>query len=342
MTLEWDVWLPADPTPAMDVLAEAKIAHGGPQTTVLEKYAPGLNRTGLSIPNPLTPGVMTVGQDVFGPDVPTGGAWMTTFGRAIAMARAPFERAAPGSETPRLFSEDYFATVRRYQERMAGARSLDAKAAAELALEFLGSNGGLHVEIKSWDSEPEHVALFVEQLRAKGINVKTVSSWKYSQLGKVHGASRTKWIHGLRDLREAVGNGVVSPGDGAGGSERDDVIEEGDEVGFNAGALLREDPDRPREFVIDEQALQEVVAIQRLRKLKLQLYVQENAASPQAVDLITKLANSRRDVFELGFSWGNISGRAEAATSGGSGFGKQAIPGEHDRSRIPLRVRENL
>ena len=231
--------------------------------------------------------------------------------------------------------------ARRYQERMASARTLDAEAASALALEFLGPNGGLHVEIKSWDSTPEHVALFVEQLRAKGIRVKTVSSWKYSQLGKVENASRTKWVHGLRDLREFVFNGRISPGDGASGGERDDVIEEGDEVGFNAGALLREDPDRPRQFMVDEQALAEIVAMQRERKLKLQLYVQENEASPQAVDLIARLANSHREVFELGFSWGNISGRAEAGTTGGSGFGKQALPGEHDPSRTALRVREN-
>jgi hypothetical protein len=342
LTLEWDVWLPPDPTPAMDILSEAKIAHGGPTTTVLEKYAPGVNRLGvLPIPNPLGGGPISVGEDVFGPDVPTGSEWMTIFGRAIAMARAPFEAAAGGSAQPKIFSEEHLQMARRYYERTASARTLNAKAASELALEFLGPNGGLHVEIKSWDSEPEHVALFVEQLRAKGITVRTVSSWKYSQLGKVENASRTKWVHGLRDLREFVFNGRLSPGDGARGGERDDVIEEGDEVGFNAGALLREDPDRPRQFVVDEQALQEVVAVQRERKLKLQLYVQENEASPQAVDLITQLANSRRDVFELGFSWGNISGRAEAGTSGGSGFGKQAIPGEHDPSRISLRVWEN-
>jgi hypothetical protein len=342
LTLEWDVWLPPDPTPEMDILSEAKIAHGGPKTTVLEKYAPGLNRIGvLPIQDPMGMGPMTVGEDVFGSDVPTGSDWMTTFGRAIALARAPFERAAAGSPLPKLFSQEHLQMVRRYDERMVSARGLDAKAASQLALEFLGPSGGLHVEIKSWDSKPEHVALFVEQLRAQGIDVKTVSSWKYSQLGQVEGASRTKWVHGLRDMREFVSNGRLSPGDGAGGAERDDVIEAGDEVGFNAGALLREDPDRPRQFVIDEQALQEIIAIQRDRKLKLQLYVQENEASPQSVDLVTRLANSHRDVFELGFSWGNISGRAEAGTTGGSGFGKQALPGEHDPTRIPLRVREN-
>ena len=342
LTLEWDVWLPRNPTPEMDILSEATIAHGGTQTTVLEKYAPGANRMGeLPVITPFGMGMVAIGQDVFGRDVPTGSDWMTTFGRAIAMARAPFEHVAPGTASPKPFSEEHLQIARRYNERMASARTLDAKAASELALEYLGPNGGLHVEIKSWDSTPEHVALFVDQLRAKGINVKTVSSWTYSQLGKVEGASRTKWVHGLRDLRRFLVNGSLSPGDGAGGAERDEVIEEGDEVGLNAGALLREDPDRPRQFIIDEGALQEVIALQRARNLRLQLYVQENEASPQAVDLITRLANSHRDVFELGFSWGNISGRAEAGTTGGSGFGKQAIPGEHDPGRISQRLWEN-
>jgi hypothetical protein len=70
--------------------------------------------------------------------------------------------------------------------------------------------------------------------------------------------------------------------------------------------------------------------------------VQENEASPQAIDVITQLVNSRSDVFPSGFSYGNLSGRAESGTTGGSGFGKQWTQGEHDPSRFPLRIRETL
>ena len=359
MTLEWDVWLPLNPTSSTDILSKAKIAHGGTTTTMLEDKAPGANRKGhIDVTTPAGKVRMPVGQDVYGPDIPTGSGWMTTFGQAIAMARGARQGPAKGkpgfgNEPRKLDPKDPTREIeegseedRKRRKRERVAMTGDAKAAAEVAREFLGPNGGLHVEIKSWDSKPADVKLFVDQLTAQGIKVRTVSSWKFSQLSGVDkGVSRTKWVHGLKDLIAYVEKGRSSPGDGAGGSERDKVIEQGDEVGFNAGSLLREHPRRPREFIIDEQALKLVTAIQRSHKLKLQLYVQENAASPQAVDLVTKLANSHKDVFELGFGWGNISGRAEGGTTGGSGFGKQAfVPGagEHDKSKIPLRVRENL
>jgi hypothetical protein len=288
MTLEWDVWLPPDPAGVTD-LNQVRIAHGGMVTTVGEAVAPGFGRGRADVR-----------------EGPSGSEWMTIFGRAVAMARGGGNAVQPPDG--------------REQQLREIAQTTYASQAATLTKEYLGPNGGLVLDVKSTYSTAADIAAFVEMLRSEGINVVSVGTFKFSQLAGVSREMRTKFFHGLHDLENAIARGrSATPGGEA--RESDGVVHGGDYVMFNAGALLRHSGAR---YTVDQAAYQHLIAMQQEAHLHVGVYVQETAAAPEAIDQITQLVNARTDVFDLGFAYGNVSGRADARVSG-TGFGSQEL-----------------
>jgi hypothetical protein len=291
LPLEWDVWLPPDPKQLTD-LSAVKIAHGNLGTTVGQGIA-GDDPVGYAR------------DDV--KNAPSSGDWMRIFGTAMSMYRGVASGKPGGGEAE---AKQRDAQLKKLREGTTGDDAI------KIAKEFIGPNGGLILDVKSTYSKPEHVATFVKYLKAQGINVFGVGTFKPEQLAALDKDTRkVKFFHGINDLERA------SAGMHMGGK-----LEKGDDVMFNAGSLLSEGREYlvagDKTYQVDQGAFQRLVAIQRSLSLNIGLYVQESAVSPDAVQKVTELVNKHPAVFTRGFAYGNISGEAEKMSEG-TGMGAQ-------------------
>jgi hypothetical protein len=287
LPLEWDVWLPPNVGPDLN-LAQVKIAHGNKGTTVAQRVA-GEDPIGLAR------------RDVA--DRPNATAWMELFAQAIAMHRAGTQATGGVPES----------SVEREQAMEEARRRTVAQEALDLATQFLRAPGGLILDIKSSYSTAADVATFVGVLRARGINVIGVGTFAPEQLAAVpEGVRRVRFFNGVNGLEAAAARGELHAGD---------------DVMFNAGALVMSSRAYvvagELTWEVDREAYQRVVAVRQSNDVHVGLYVQESDVAAQAVEVIVDLVNSHPDVFDRGFAYGNVGRAAETQTEG-SGMGDQA------------------
>jgi hypothetical protein len=219
-------------------------------------------------------------------------------GEAVGYLRDDVKRSPHAGEWMALF------------EQAVAMERGDGAVDANTALEFLGPDGGLILDIKSTYSTPADIATFVKFLRGQGINVFGVGTFDPEQLAALDASTRqVRFFHGINDLEGEA-----------------DELEPGAEVMFNGGSLLDEDREYvvagDRSYEVDQDAYQRLVALQRRLMLNIGLYVQEPAVSPEAVQRITELVNRNPTIFTRGFAYGNVSGSAEKHTEG-TGLGAQ-------------------
>jgi hypothetical protein len=119
--------------------------------------------------------------------------------------------------------------------------------------------------------------------------------------GKTHaGPTEIKFFHLAGDLQNACLGGTVQAGD---------------TVMFNAGSLIDYDRFSRGENKKDSYELKTEV-INQLRTYKqhygfrLGVYVQEYDIDDRAATMLMEATNNNADVFDLGFSWGGLSGKA--------------------------------
>ncbi len=279
---EWDVWLDKEDP---GNLAKTKIAHGNLATTILQS-APGMKDTTVGYNRADVKGAKNSGQ------------WMEIFGKAVAMYRG-------GG------SVDHEAADKQPPGREAAMQAALAATTAEQAIntcvDFMRkeNGGGLILDVKSTYSTPAAINSFIDTLKAKGINVIGVGTFRHTQLdGIEEGVRQVKFFHAITGVENAGANGG---------------LKQGDHLMFNAGSLVRK---AGNGYVVDDGAVQSLAALVAKFDLYVGLYVQEGDIDEKAVDTIMKLVNKIPHLFKDGFAYGNVSGRAETETDG-TGMGSQ-------------------
>lgn len=178
LPLEWDVWLPPDPTQVTN-LANVKIAHGNLGTTVAQ---------GVGGDDPVGYARDDVKRS------PHAGEWMDLFGQAVALYRGESGDAKRRDEQ-----------LKQLQAGTSGAE------ATQIAKEFIGPDGGLILDVKSTYSTPADIAAFVKALRGQGINVFGVGTFKPEQLAALGDDTRkVTFFHGINDMESKAGE--LKPG----------------------------------------------------------------------------------------------------------------------------------
>ncbi|HVV85343.1 MAG TPA: hypothetical protein VHE35_19910 [Kofleriaceae bacterium] len=294
---EWDVWIDKEDP---GNLSKTKIAHGSLTTTILQS-APGMKDT-------------TVGynrKDV--QNAKNSAQWMEIFGQAIAMYRAgAAPEAGAGDKQP----------DGRAEAMQAALKATTAEEAMATCANFMRkeNGGGLILDVKSTYSTPADINTFIDSLKARGIYVMGVGTFRHTQLdGIEEGVRQVKFFHAI--------TGVANAG-ASGGLKQDDHLM------FNAGSLVKQ---QGQGYVVDEGALQTLSDLVNKFNLYVGLYVQEGDIDEKAVDTIMKLVNRMPHLFKDGFAYGNVSGKAETETDG-SGMGSQAKADALDKAAAAPRT----
>ncbi len=296
--LEWDVWL--DPIHPEEI-GRAKIAHGNKGTTVGQHLVKDLP-------------VGFIRDDI--KSAPTASDWMNIFGRAIALWRG-----GGGDGKSKEGAEDQ-------QKKLEQVANVDnAETAMQICAQFLQAPSGLILDVKSTYSSSQQINSFVHALKTKyNINVFGVGSFDYKQLqGVAEGAHGVHFYHSLDGLLHAAHESK--------GKETDPKcpLPKGSHVMFNGGSLLAEKKEhwysKASGFQVDQAAIQKLQAVKQQYNgdLHIALYVQETDVGSDAIDVLTKLVNKMGSLFDEGFAYGNLVGKAESKT-GGSGMGAQSGP----------------
>jgi hypothetical protein len=300
---EWDVWLDKEDPGNLD---KVKIAHGSLMTTILQSATESQKDKVIGYGRDDVRGAKSSNQ------------WMETFGKAVAMYRGG--AAADHSA----------ATGDRQAAMQRAASATNAAAAIDIAVEFLKkeNGGGLVLDVKSTYSSANDINHFIDVLKAKGVNVIGVGTFRHSQLdGLEAGVRPVKFYHGITGVNNAA---------------RDGSLHKGDHVMFNAGSLLDQSGGWVRDvsFGINQAAFQQLSALVSQFELNVGLYVQEGDVDRKAVEVIMRMVNRFPHLFKDGFAYGNLSGSAETETHG-SGMGSQANTDRLDQGRaIPGQVRD--
>jgi hypothetical protein len=300
---EWDVWLDKEDP---GNLSKVKIAHGNLGTTIMQS-APGMKDT-------------TVGynrKDV--KESKNSGQWLEIFGKAIAMYRGGGDQDAAAKQPD--------GRAEAMQKALAATT---AEEAMNIAIDFMRkeNGGGLILDVKSTYSTPADINTFIDVLKAKGVNVIGVGTFRHTQLeGIEEGVRQVKFFHAITGLANA----------GASGG-----LKNGDHVMFNAGSLLTKSSSGwfgsgTQSYAINEAALQTLSDLVNKFNLYVGLYVQEGDVDEKAVDTIMKLVNKFPHLFKDGFAYGNVSGRAETETEG-TGMGSQGKADAMDKAAAAPRT----
>lgn len=246
-------------------------------------------------------------------------AWLDLFARALRLSEAPDLAAAIGemSQEPRVESDE---ECRKY----TFARPLPAR---EAIADYCRVSGrprfSVVLEIKSLRSTPELLQAMVLDLNRRGIHVAAVGSFL---LGEIAGTSALRqvvddavlpgpreilFMHFAGDLQAACDRGLVPVGTS---------------VMFNGASLLGVAKKGSR-YSIKTDVIREMADYHQRFDLHLGLYVQENDCDVEAAALLSEIARTWPNIFDLGFAWGGLGDQAAIAAGTGDhrGFGGQRL-----------------
>jgi len=272
LNLEWDIFLSNS---APSDLTQARIVHGKPLTLITQNIFKNI---------PISP---------FMPEVsvaPTPLRWLEIFGKAIKL----------------VFSNvDVCGTAGEFL-----VKSTPAADAIKLASQYLGSKGGLVIDMKSTYSTPAQINSFISSLRSKlSINVAAVGSFVHSQLVGLDRVLPVYFFHTAFGFLAAHGKGALPAGA---------------TVMFNGGSLFQNADSPAAQFSIDEALTTKLKAAQATRQYKFAYYVQEPGTSCAAARvLISWVVSKSGSLGGYGLAWGNNDNRCDALVKG-SGLGSQA------------------
>lgn len=289
---EWDVWLdkehPGD-------LTKVKIAHGNTPTTVLQgaqkDKVVGYNRDDVK-------------------HAKNGAEWMELFGKSIAMYRGGVSDQAAADAQPEG----------KHEAMMKALSATTAEEAMATCAQFLNkkNGGGLILDVKSTYSSTSDINIFIDALKARGVDVFGVGTFRHSQLdGLEAGVRPVKFFHGITGVANASADGS---------------LKQGDHLMFNAGSLLDKSGGWVRDvsYGINQSAFQTLSNLVTQHDLYVGLYVQEGDVDEKAVEVIMKMVNKFPHLFKDGFAYGNLSGKAETETEG-TGMGSQGTLDKGDK-----------
>jgi hypothetical protein len=313
--IEWDVFLPtaiveaykkardeAERTQlAGQMVNEMIIAHGTTWQTIKENAMGRRQYENVK-------GTRKSGQGGVRP-----GAWMDLFGRALQLAVDPGweERATEYQDParhPRYNTPDDQARHLTFLER----NQLEFREVIDLYKDtFHQATFSVLLDIKSRDATPPVLRAVVRELNRRGVHVYGVGTFQHHEVSglgsmtqevegrRYRGPREVRFFHLAGDLQQACLDGKIA---------------EGDTVMFNAGSLINyqryaRGPEKKASYHINAVVINQLRQYKRYYGFHLGVYVQEYDIDDRAATMITELTNANRDVFDLGFAWGGLSGR---------------------------------
>ncbi len=314
--MEWDAFLPPDKVSAyksaQDPVERTKlageivdgliIAHGTGWQSIKEnktKYRQYEN-------------VRETKKSDFGGTLPA--AWMDLFGRALQLAGDPKweeKLAEYGDPTqhPRHTDEDDQSLYMTFQNKLSFQEVIGLYKQM-----FNKETFSVLLDVKSRDATPEVLKAVVEELNRRGVHVYGVGTFEFGEIagldqmsqtveGKTHaGPTEVKFFHLAGDLQNACLGGTVQTGD---------------TVMFNAGSLISYDrwsrgANKKASYELKTEVINQLRTYKQHYGFRLGVYVQEYDIDDRAATMLMEATNNNADVFDLGFSWGGLSGKAAA------------------------------
>lgn len=304
------------------------IAHGATGETVKENKARGLLGSQYS-------NVRETEKTDFGGTLP--GAWMDIFGKALEMATTDnWEELANQHQQSERHSSDSdkaidqtFVQQKSFQEVISLYKSIFGKDTFSVLL-----------DIKSRSASSKLLGAVIQELNKRGVHVYGVGTFEFDEIAGLSqipqiiegedscdvypGTKEIKFFHYSGELQSACQDGEIM---------------QGDHVMFNVGSLIdyksvRFGGSKKASYQIKEDTVQQIADYKQIFGFRLGVYVQEFDIDNKAANMITELVNDKADVFDLGFSWGGISGETAAGiepslTDGTVGTSTQGTVGEH-------------
>ena len=181
------------------------------------------------------------------------------------------------------------------------------------------------LEIKSEITTPWLLKAVVLELNRRSVHVEAIGAFVIDDIHGVHeqeqtvdgieypGPKEILFLHFAGDLQVACDRGTLQPGQAA---------------MFNGGSLLTAKlVEGGYVYEPDEQLLSELDEYRTTHELVLGIYVQEDDLDVDAATELSKLVESRPDLFELGFAWGGLADQVALAAGKGDrrGFGAQRL-----------------
>lgn len=314
--IEWDVFLPTSIVEAYKktededervrlaglLVKDMIIAHGTTGQTAKENFPGGGARQYENVK-----GTAKTDQGGVRPR-----AWMDLFGRALMLARDEnWEEKAREYEDPDLHPR--VDSPRDQAAHQTFQNQLSFKTVVNLYKEIFNKETfSVLLDVKSRDASPLILRALVEELNRQHIHVYGIGSFKFHELeglsdmtqtvdGKTfEGPTEVKFFHLAGDLQKAC---------------LEDKISNGDTVMFNGGSLISYDrwargPQKKASYEINQIIVDQLRVYKERYGFHLGLYVQENDIDDRAATLITEMVNNNSHIFDLGFAWGGLSGRA--------------------------------
>lgn len=294
MAFEWDVYLSEDlvnrytagrsrAVVVKRLVQTALVAHGE-KDDALEENVAGLRQyDDLHDNRPKTRGGGAMAAD-----------WMDLFGRALTLIGAGMSDRAIDAMGAHPREAGRGATAGTFTEKMP------IREVVELYREvFDVPRFRVFLEIKTRNVPAGLLPLFVQELNRLGVHVQAVSSFWFDEIDdtyveqRVAGQAapsaapmRVHLFHHVPAALDAYRSGRIAPGDG---------------VMFNAAGMLQGRTDAIVDLLAKEK---------EAHGGHIGVYTQEHDIHPRALAELIAVVNDRPDVFDLGFAYGGVSGRA--------------------------------
>ena len=172
----------------------------------------------------------------------------------------------------------------------------------------------VYLDVKSSWSSAEDLAGFVHALQNQHVETRGVLAFDFNQLAEPLQVPRA--VH-LTHSPAGLAMALLS-------------IPHGAAAMFNGGALV---DTRVSEPTINPIQLNLVRKLRQARDLRIGVYLQEDAVSPQALRVLIECLNRESDTFSDGIAYGGLAGVAEGLISDGSGTGCQTAAIDLENAR---------
>lgn len=171
------------------------------------------------------------------------------------------------------------------------------------------------LDIKSAAVTPEMITYMIPEINKLGIIVSHIASFKFTQITGVNQQQTVlglpypapipvKFFHMSGNVQKAC---------------LDKTLLSRDTISFNIGSLIEYDSlasqqQRKTSYKVNWYTLAQLRGFKTYYNLNIFGYVQEFDIDESAVKLLIELVNTRSDIFNLGFAWGNVNNKKTASS----------------------------